>query len=218
MRLPDLFDLLRIPNVATAVSDIVAASAIGLALGSDASTGRLVATGLASACFYLGGMALNDVADSESDARLRPSRPIPSGRVSRGQATGITVVLFVLGLGLAWFAGSTVFLVSLGLLAAILLYDLGLAGKVLIGPLGMAACRGLNMAMGLAAAGVWGIHGVLATGLLTLYVFGLTHLSLGEVEGSARRAVGLTGLTTLATALGIVVLGRVVGMEDAAVT
>src|SRR5262245_63491269 len=38
----------------------------------------------AGSLFYSGGMALNDAFDAEIDARERPERPIPSGRVSRG--------------------------------------------------------------------------------------------------------------------------------------
>ncbi|NNM32433.1 MAG: UbiA family prenyltransferase [Gemmatimonadetes bacterium] len=214
MRLPDLFDLLRIPNVATAVSDIVAAAAIGVAVGPPTPWASVGFAAGASACLYMGGMALNDVADAEEDARLRPTRPIPSGRVTHAQATAVTVTLHAGAMILAWLAGWSTFLVALALLGAILLYDLSLAGRPVVGPLGMASCRALNLAMGLVAVGGWSLAGSLAVVMLAVYVFGLTHLSLGEVEGSAQRAVRITVLTTLAAGLFVVVLGRMAPRGD----
>ena len=41
---------------------------------------------LASACLYCGGMVWNDYFDRAQDKLERPSRPIPSGRVSPGEA------------------------------------------------------------------------------------------------------------------------------------
>src|SRR2546423_324402 len=40
----------------------------------------------ASLCLYMAGMVLNDFFDAQVDARQRPRRPIPSGRVRRGTA------------------------------------------------------------------------------------------------------------------------------------
>src|SRR2546428_12895654 len=82
-----LLALVRPPNVFTAVAD----SAAGLLL---ARRGGPVAgdPGLwclaASACLYLGGIALNDYFDREVDAIERPERPIPSGAVPPAVAAG----------------------------------------------------------------------------------------------------------------------------------
>ena len=35
---------------------------------------------------YIGGLILNDVADTAEDARDRPTRPIPSGQIKRRSA------------------------------------------------------------------------------------------------------------------------------------
>ena len=73
---------------------------------------------------YLGGMLLNDVCDAKIDAVERPTRPIPSGRVSRRRAAWIAGVLLVLGFAtslvydnpqLPWWAG--------GLVSCVLLYN-----------------------------------------------------------------------------------------------
>src|SRR3989442_15725829 len=82
-----LLALLRPPNVFTAVAD----SAAGLVLARRAAP---IARdpGLwclaASACLYLGGIALNDYFDRDVDAVERPERPIPSGAVPPAVAAG----------------------------------------------------------------------------------------------------------------------------------
>lgn len=47
------------------------------------------------------GFALNDYFDKESDAVIKPKRPIPSGALSLKQVVAISTFLFTLGLGLA---------------------------------------------------------------------------------------------------------------------
>ena len=67
--------LLRLSLAPTAIADVVCG---GVLSGSAGHAGldifRLV---LASLCIYHGGMALNDWADREEDARVRPDRPLP---------------------------------------------------------------------------------------------------------------------------------------------
>jgi geranylgeranylglycerol-phosphate geranylgeranyltransferase len=47
------------------------------------------------------GFSLNDYFDRESDAVIKPKRPIPSGALSLKQVVAIAVILFVVGLSLA---------------------------------------------------------------------------------------------------------------------
>ncbi|HEY0640042.1 MAG TPA: UbiA family prenyltransferase, partial [Pseudonocardiaceae bacterium] len=84
-RLAAFVQLVRAPAALTVPGDTVAgAAAAGLRLG-----GRRLALPLASACLYWAGMALNDYADRELDATERPERPIPSGRVTPGEALAL---------------------------------------------------------------------------------------------------------------------------------
>ena len=55
---------------------------------------------------YLAGMALNDLADREEDARERPERPIPSGAVSPRAAALIGGSLLLGGVLVARGAGA----------------------------------------------------------------------------------------------------------------
>ena len=69
-RLLALLQLIRAPNVFTAIADI----AMGVLVVSPtlSSWPGFVALGLASAALYSAGMVLNDICDFEVDSRLRP--------------------------------------------------------------------------------------------------------------------------------------------------
>src|SRR5438445_818109 len=94
--LTSLFELVRLPNIFTAPPDV----AMGLAVSGAALTSSAATLLLASACAYAGGMALNDACDATLDARERPERPIPSGRITRAGA--FTVAGILLALLAAW--------------------------------------------------------------------------------------------------------------------
>src|SRR2546426_274363 len=92
--LTSLFELVRLPNIFTAPPDV----AMGLAVSGAALTSSAATLLLASACAYAGGMALNDACDATLDARERPERPIPSGRITRAGAFTVAGILLALSL------------------------------------------------------------------------------------------------------------------------
>ncbi|WRH26313.1 4-hydroxybenzoate polyprenyltransferase [Arthrobacter sp. JZ12] len=167
--------------------------------------GRRLALPLASACLYAGGMALNDYADRETDARERPRRPIPSGRISARDALATATGLTVVGLALSAVGGGRRALaIGLPLAATIWTYDLAAKKYAVPGALTMGACRALDVLMGagrghlrpaLSAAGIMGGHTV-----------AVTLLSRGEVDGTttttASGVAAGTGLLAGAVAAG----------------
>ena len=191
--------LVRIPNVFTALAD-VGLAALAVASVGDGGTPAVwagfVLLLLASACLYCGGMVWNDIFDMEQDRLERPFRPLPSGRVSRDQAVRLGVGLLAAGLlcaGLVGFLGGdfrwTPLLVAGGLVAAILLYD-GWLKRTWAGPLGMGACRFLNVLLGLSVAagalGAWGLVLALAVGV---YIAGVTWFARTEARESNQEAL-----------------------------
>lgn len=85
------------------------------------------------------GFALNDYFDRESDAVIKPKRPIPSGALSLNQVTLISAALFFVGLGLAMAINLLSFVVLLvdSLLlvfySAVVKRKSGFAANVLVG-------------------------------------------------------------------------------------
>jgi len=189
-----IVELLRPPNVFTAVADSLAGLALAHA-GLLAVSARGFWLVPASASLYLGGMALNDYFDREVDARERPERPIPAGVVPAAVACLLGAGLLAAGLWFAWIAGGRALLVAVPLAAAIVLYDGVLKGSA-VGFLNMGACRGLNLSMPLAIAPrALPTIACLAPLFLTAYISVLTYLSRDEVGGNtlarARRGVAM---------------------------
>src|SRR5262249_8162182 len=129
--------LVRLPNVFTAVADI----ALG-ALAAGALPTRWLAflvLALTSACLYSAGMGWYYYFDVEQDKKERPFRPLPSGRISPREAVRFGTALFASGLLLAlctgWILSQwrepeegrnliwTPFVLPSLLIAAILVYD-----------------------------------------------------------------------------------------------
>src|SRR5204862_73308 len=98
--LRDLVELVRAPAALSVPGDALAGAAAAGVLRP-----RTAGLSAASVCLYWAGMAANDWADRELDAKERPERPIPSGRVSPGTAVGGAAGLTAAGLALAGLAG-----------------------------------------------------------------------------------------------------------------
>ncbi|MGL4422449.1 MAG: UbiA family prenyltransferase, partial [Gemmataceae bacterium] len=206
--------LVRLPNVFTAVADIVMA---GLFTGAIAERPlAFVGIVVASVALYLSGMAWNDFFDRHEDARSRPFRPIPSGRISPGAARRIAGVLMAAGVAIAFGVcalnavdpQTTTFQISCGLAVLILLYNAWLK-HTWLGPLAMGGCRFLNVLMGLSLTNFVNIPVELAlhiAGVVGLYIVGVTWFARTE-EGQSRPrwlvAATLVMLVSLGLLLGL---------------
>ena len=206
------WQLLRAGNVFTAVSNVIAGYLISQ--GSWQPIAPLVLLILASALLYEAGMVLNDVFDAELDAKERPERPIPSGRISRRTAGTVGWTLLVLGMlagGLASVLVGSIrpALTAAALAACIVGYDTGLKSTFL-GPWVMGACRALNVMLGahnledfwLSYVGWYAVA-------IGVYTVGLTYFArtenkvgwnVGNVFGSALMIANTIFVTIMATA------------------
>lgn len=190
--------LLRLPNVFTVVADVLMAGLVCGVLFSD--PGRFALAAAASCLLYLAGMASNDVFDRAEDAKARPFRPIPSGRVSVRAAVALTGLLAAGGVacglladGNSWWLG--------GLVAAIFAYNASLKHTP-VGPLAMGSCRLLHLlfvfslADGFPAAVGWHVAGIVG-----VYIAGVTWFArTEEFAGRPRELVPATAVMLLAVA------------------
>ena len=193
--------LVRAPAVFSALGDPIA----GLLLDDDDfSAGRASRLSAASAMLYLAGMALNDLADRDDDARDRPERPIPSGAVSPRAAALIGGSLLLGGVLAARRGGAR--WTGPALAAMIVAYDFQLKRSATLGPMAMGACRALSLLMGVEASrGVVTRRGTEGALLLGAYVAGLTLIARGETGAARtkelRAGAGLVAGALLATAV-----------------
>ena len=208
--------LLRLPNVFTAFADTALAGCVGAAVYAGWQSAEYLTTlallALASGCLYLAGMVWNDVFDLAEDARDRPFRPLPSGRIAVRTAGLLAGALTLAGVGLTFAAGSAALGVGLGV--AVLLYDAWLK-RTPLGPVAMAACRFLNVLLGLSAipADAFPLPLRLHTaGVVGVYIVGVTWFARTEAAESSRRHLAAAAAVIGASlALALVLRARVPG-------
>jgi 4-hydroxybenzoate polyprenyltransferase len=189
-------ELLRPPNVVTAIADVLAGYAVA-GRGRPEALPWLIA---ASVCLYAGGVVLNDFFDRNLDAIERPERPIPSGRVSSTRAATVGGGLLVAGVLAAIGASRVSIGVAAAVAAFVLLYDARAKRHAIAGPLCMGVCRGLNLLLGVSVS-VAALRAQWPIGVLSLiYIAAVTTVSRGEVHGG-RAAVATFALISLGLVL-----------------
>ncbi len=184
--------LMRPPNLVTAIADILAGFAVAGLVNFEALPWLLAATiGL-----YGGGVVLNDVFDRRLDAIERPERPIPSGRATAWGGVLLGTMLLIGGIGAAFLA--SVFSGVLAVLIAMcaVLYDAWGKHHAIIGPVNMGMCRGLNLLLGVSAAPVLVDEKWYLALIPVTYIAAITAISTGEVRGG-KRGTGLLALGLL---------------------
>ncbi|MEX0613912.1 MAG: UbiA family prenyltransferase, partial [Pirellulales bacterium] len=185
----DWLKLLRLPNVFTAVADVTMGYLITHRNLEPVPHVALLIT--ASCLLYLSGMVLNDVFDAEVDARDRPDRPIPSGRVPLRTATAVGWSMLTNGALVGWL--TTIITadwrpgaVGSALAVCVLLYD-GVLKKTPAASLLMGACRALNVLLGMSLAPTaWNhAHFLIALGV-GVFIVGVTIFARTEAGPSSR--------------------------------
>lgn len=200
--------LVRLPNVFTAMADIVLAGVATAAILDH--FGAFLCVLLASSLLYMAGMVWNDWFDLAQDRRERPGRPIPSGKIAPREAAIFGTILTVAGLIAALAADIvdsrpwlSINIAGL-LVGSIFLYD-GVLKKTWLGPYAMGACRFFNVLLGVSAAGspmpAWGYALALCVGI---YIVGVTWFAKTEARMSKQQ--------TLMAAAGVMAGGLFLGL------
>ena len=137
---------------------------------------------------YVGGMILNDAFDAVIDARERPARPIPSGRVGRRAAfaVGFTLLATSISLALAASTGTAVVVATALLAVAIVVYD-RFHTKSIASTLLLALCRALASLIPMLAFANGELDTLVTRGAITLpialaaWTLGLSLLARNEM-------------------------------------
>jgi hypothetical protein len=213
-RLRTYLELVRLPNLFTAIGDVVAGYLV-VSRGQHVVWSHLVLLALASVALYAGGVVLNDYFDRDVDARERPERPIPSGRIHERDALKLGTRLLGMGCVLSVGVGVPSLIVAALLAGCIVLYDSRGKRIEYVGSANMGMCRFLNVVLG--ASGVapfqvenWVWFVLPVAFLVFLYISFVTLLATGEVWGGNRL------ISSLVFGAIVVVIGGVVwlGLTD----
>ena len=164
--------LCRVSNLPTVWTNVLAGCLLS---GGRITAGLYLLLAVSLSGFYLAGMVLNDLCDTEHDRLFRPSRPIPSGRVSERAALVLTAVLFAAGFGSLVIAPHlSGIAVALLLLVVIVLYDRHHKQNPL-SVLLMATCRFLVYAVAaFAVSGQLASAVIVAASVQFAYIVGLS--------------------------------------------
>lgn len=198
-RLHARLSLIRPGNVLTSVAD----AAAGFALAGAGSLPALALLLAASASLYAGGITLNDAVDAPRDAKNRPERPIPSGRITRRAAATQAAALLALGVALAAAAipsvGAAPAAIATTLAITIISYNLIFKRSAVPASLSMGACRGLNLILGVSAAGFASALTLSPAALGHIaHIAGVTFLARNETGADHRRVRRFTASLALA--------------------
>lgn len=179
--------LVRPANIVTSVADVLAGIAIsGYFLTEKQELLPVFLLCISTIGLYGGGIVFNDVFDTELDKIERPERAIPSGVISKKEATLLGIIL--LGIG---FSAAFAFSVRSGIIAFLILVFALVYNKFgkhhpFLGPLNMGICRGMNLLLGVSIVSI-SLQNLYFLGLIPLiYIFSITMISQGEVHGSSR--------------------------------
>lgn len=189
--------LMRLANIVTAVSDILAGVAIAaFAVHTDWTALPLTPVlllVLSTIGLYGGGVVFNDVFDAELDKVERPERPIPSGLIPKNAAALFATLLLLLALLAAALVHDLIFSLSFFLAlvtaTAAIVYDKWGKHHRFLGPLNMGLCRGLNLLLGMSifpqAVQQYAFIGIVPV----LYIAAITMISRGEVHGGKKTTI-----------------------------
>jgi 4-hydroxybenzoate polyprenyltransferase len=193
--------LMRPANIVTALADILAGISISYYISKDAWLISSLAQSvwhfirfpfiafdavyllLATIGLYGGGVVMNDVFDAELDKVERPERPIPSGRVSKQDATILGLSLLVFGVFCGFKASFISGCIALVVALLALLYDYKGKHHSFLGPLNMGFCRGGNLLLGASILTSNLTHFWYLAFIPIIYIAAITMVSRGEVNG-----------------------------------
>ncbi len=185
--------LIRLPNLFTAASNVVAAHFI--ATQGSPQWSLLLLTLISSLCFYHGGMIFNDCFDIDEDKVERPNRPIPSGAISLMQGWTMVIGLMTVGLVVCFALGALPFSIALLLVVAIVVYNLSNRSGY-FGCLAMGACRLLNWCLALSVVSGFTIYWLYAL-IVGIYVTALTLISRDETQAQRPQLVNYCAVVML---------------------
>lgn len=184
-----LLRLMRPANIVTAVADILAGVAVSGFIPGAETFEPVLLLALSTIGLYGGGVVFNDVFDAELDAVERPERAIPSGLISKAEASSLGVSLLIIGITAAFFVSFMSGGLAISIAFFALVYDKWGKHHQIFGPVNMGLCRGLNLLLGISLVPdqlklYWFIAAI-----PVMYISAVTMVSRGEVHGGNRRTL-----------------------------
>jgi hypothetical protein len=180
------FKLVRIPNIFTTFSNIL----LGYIFFTTIDhfdfyvIFELISV---SAFLYIGGMIQNDYFDIKIDEKERPSRPLPSNKISKKNALVLIYVSFSYSIIISFIIGWYTLIITMTMVSLIFLYNKFLKNTIW-GCINMGIIRSLNVILGASqsiffiAGGMFDTRFIIPLLSEFLYVSSITILSWNETK------------------------------------
>ena len=200
--------LMRPANLVTAIADILAGLSLAKFIFSTdiLSIQTIILLSISTVGLYGGGVVFNDVFDAELDAIERPERAIPSGKVSKQNATILGILLLVIGIFCASIVSFESMIIAFVVAVLALVYDKFGKHHAFFGPINMGLCRGGNLLLGMSVLAsslqeFWWI-GIIPV----LYIAAITMISRGEVHGGNQSILYFAGFLYLIVSISQIIM------------
>ena len=200
--------LMRPANLVTAIADILAGLSLAKFIFSTdiLSIQTVILLSISTFSLYGGGVVFNDVFDAELDAIERPERAIPSGKVSKQNATILGISLLVIGIFCASLVSFESMIIAFSVAVLALVYDKFGKHHPFLGPINMGLCRGGNLLLGMSVM-MSSLHQFWWIGVIpVLYIAAITMISRGEVHGGNQSILYFAGFLYLIVSISQIIL------------
>lgn len=190
------FQLVRIPGIFTAFSNIL----VGFFLVQESYVNLefIIPLLLTSGFLFLAGMIFNDYFDYELDKKERPSRPLPSGAISKKSAFFLGVIFLLIANISSSLVGVQSLMISFLMTLLILSYDFRLKQIPILGILSLSTIRFLNVILG-ASIILFDIQIIQYAIPIGLFVGGISILAKTETSFSSEKTKFINLILIFAT-------------------
>ncbi|MCD6595867.1 geranylgeranylglycerol-phosphate geranylgeranyltransferase [bacterium] len=172
---------------------------------------RAVIAGISAASILAGGNAINDFFDIDCDKISHPSRPLPSGKISRKSALILSLVLMLLGILISFALPMKCRIIAIAASLLLILYSAVFSRMPLIGNISIASLSAFAVFYGAFAVGslstksIWA--GIIAGTIhLPREIFKDIQDSAGD-SASGRKTLPIVWDTKKASYLGVFLCG-----------
>ena len=200
--------LMRPANLVTAIADILAGLSLAKFIFSTdiLSIQTIILLCISTVGLYGGGVVFNDVFDAELDAIERPERAIPSGKVTKQNATILGVLLLIIGIFCASIVSFESMIIAFAIAILALVYDKFGKHHAFFGPINMGLCRGENLLLGMSVM-LSSLHEFWWIGIIpVLYIAAITMISRGEVHGGNQSILYFAGFLYVIVSISQIVM------------
>ncbi len=147
-------EYLRLARIGNVVIAFVSVEVAGILCGLNViHEGAIFAAAVAASLITAGGNAINDIFDIEIDRINRPNRPLPSGRLSVGQAKYFYVMCTIAGLVTSAAVNILTLLIAAAAAGLVFIYSSKFKRVIFAGNLIVAFVTGMAFIYGGAAVG-----------------------------------------------------------------